>query len=78
MKPNYLICEHIYSLLKDCIKDKDKKIYDCQYLLQQFNEKDCSIYGFKKPQIITLPLPYKPVSKINDDDWCLYLSSIFS
>ena len=53
MKPNYLICQHNYSLLKDCIKDKDKTIYDCEHLLQLFNDKDCSIYGFKKPQIFT-------------------------
>ncbi len=76
MKPNYLICEYTYSLLKDCVKNKEKTINDCQNLLQQFNEKDCSIYGFKKPQIISLP--FKPISNINDDDWCLYLSSIFN
>ena len=74
---HYLICQQTYTLLNHCIKNKDNSINDCEYLLQQFNDKECSIYGLKKPQIITLP--FKPVTNINDDkdDWCLYLSSIF-
>ena len=76
MKSNYLLCEYTVNLLNECIKNKDHKTSDCQKLLKQFNEKQCSIYGYKRPQIISLP--FKPPIDINDEDWCLYLSSIFS
>jgi len=75
MKNNYLLCESTFNLLYKCIKNKDNKISDCEHLLLNFDKNNCSIYGYKRPQIITLP--FKPPNNINDDDWCLYLSSIF-
>ena len=76
MKNNYLLCEDTFNLINKFIKNKDNKILDCTDLLSNFDKNNCSIYGYKKPQIITLP--FREPNNINQDEWCLYLSSIFS
>ena len=77
MKSHYLICQHTFLLLKECIKNKDNTINDCESLLQKFNETHCTMYGFKPPQLITLPFK-PPFDTNNHDEWCFYLSSIFN